>query len=28
MYQRYCDARGWRINVVEENEGTMGDIQK
>jgi peptide chain release factor 1 len=28
MYQRYCDARGWRINVVEENEGTMGGYSK
>ena len=28
MYQRYCDARGWKINVVEENEGTMGGYSK
>jgi peptide chain release factor 1 len=28
MYQRYCDARGWRISVVEENEGTMGGYSK
>ena len=28
MYQRYCDARGWKINVVEVNEGTMGGYSK
>lgn len=28
MYQRYCDARGWKINIVEENEGTMGGYSK
>ncbi len=28
MYQRYCDSRGWKMNVVEVNEGTMGGYSK
>ena len=28
MYQRYCDKRGWKAQVVEETEGTMGGFSK
>ncbi len=28
MYQRYCDSKGWRVEVLEENEGTMGGYNK
>ncbi len=24
MYSRYCETRGWKINVMEESEGEMG----
>lgn len=28
MYQRYCDRRGWKTEVVEEMEGSMGGYSK
>lgn len=28
MYQRYCDALGWQISVVDETEGTAGGYSK
>ena len=24
MYSRYCETRGWKVNVMEESEGEMG----
>jgi peptide chain release factor 1 len=28
MYQRYCENKGWKIDVVDETEGTMGGFSK
>jgi peptide chain release factor 1 len=28
MYQRYCEAKGWKVEVVDETEGTMGGFSK
>lgn len=28
MYQRYCENKGWKIEVVDETEGTMGGFSK
>jgi peptide chain release factor 1 len=28
MYQRFCENRGWRLEVVDVNEGTMGGYSK
>ena len=28
MYKRYCDTQGWKIEVIDENEGTVGGYSK
>ncbi|QNR24793.1 peptide chain release factor 1 [Croceimicrobium hydrocarbonivorans] len=28
MYTRYCEARGWKVEVVDFNEGTMGGYKE
>jgi peptide chain release factor 1 len=28
MYQRYCENKGWKVEVVDETEGTMGGFSK
>lgn len=28
MYSKYCAAKGWRISVVDENEGTSGGFKE
>jgi peptide chain release factor 1 len=28
MYQRYCENKGWTVDVVDETEGTMGGFSK
>ena len=28
MYQRFCERRGWKTEVVDENEGTMGGFKE
>jgi peptide chain release factor 1 len=28
MYMRYCEARGWKIAVLSENEGTVGGYKE
>ena len=28
MYIRYCERRGWKVEVVDENEGTAGGFSK
>ncbi len=28
MYRRYCDTMGWKIEVIDENEGTAGGYSK
>lgn len=28
MYKRYCDTQGWKIEVIDENEGTAGGYSK
>jgi len=28
MYRRYCDGMGWRIEVIDENEGSAGGYSK
>ena len=28
MYKRYVDAQGWRVEVIDENEGTAGGYSK
>ena len=28
MYQRFCDDRGWRFNITDAVEGTMGGFSK
>lgn len=28
MYKRYCDGQGWKIEVIDENEGTAGGYSK
>ena len=27
MYQKYCESRGWKVDVVELNEGTAGGFK-
>ncbi len=28
MYQRYCEGRGWKVEVVDSSEGTMGGFKE
>ena len=28
MYNRYCEAKGWRIEPVDSTEGTMGGFKE
>jgi peptide chain release factor 1 len=28
MYTRYCEAKGWKVEVVDYNEGTMGGFKE
>jgi peptide chain release factor 1 len=28
MYKRYCDGKGWKVEVIDENEGTAGGYSK
>ena len=28
MYQRYCEGRGWKVEVISMNEGTAGGFKK
>lgn len=28
MYQKYCETRGWKVDVVEMNEGTAGGFKE
>lgn len=28
MYQRYCENKGWKVEVIDETEGTMGGFSK
>jgi peptide chain release factor 1 len=28
MYVRYCEAKGWKVSVVSENEGTVGGYKE
>lgn len=28
MYTRYCDMKGWKTEVVDQNEGTMGGFKE
>jgi peptide chain release factor 1 len=28
MYTRFCENKGWKVDVIEENEGTMGGFNK
>ncbi|MGJ8583216.1 MAG: peptide chain release factor 1 [Marinosulfonomonas sp.] len=28
MYQRYCDAQGWKFNIVEESQTELGGIKE
>lgn len=28
MYVRYCNGRGWKVNIVSENEGTVGGYKE
>lgn len=28
MYKRYCDNQGWKIEIIDENEGTAGGYSK
>lgn len=28
MYKRYCDGQGWKLEVIDENEGTAGGYSK
>lgn len=28
MYKRYCDSQGWKMEVIDENEGTAGGYSK
>ncbi|SFW25407.1 peptide chain release factor 1 [Sinomicrobium oceani] len=28
MYTKYCESRGWRVNVVDFNEGTSGGFKE
>ncbi len=28
MYVRYCNKKGWKINIVSENEGTVGGFKE
>jgi peptide chain release factor 1 len=28
MYQRFCENKGWKVDVVDETEGTMGGFSK
>ena len=28
MYTKYCESKGWKVDVVDFNEGTSGDTKK
>lgn len=28
MYMKYCDNRGWKVNVIDESEGTSGGYKE
>lgn len=28
MYVKYCEAKGWKVNVIDENEGTAGGYKE
>ena len=28
MYRRYCEGKGWKLEVIDENEGTAGGYSK
>ena len=28
MYQRYCDAQGWKFNIVEESQTELGGVKE
>ncbi|MDN3636050.1 peptide chain release factor 1 [Neolewinella lacunae] len=28
MYKRYCEGQGWKIEIIDENEGTAGGYSK
>lgn len=28
MYRRYCESQGWKVEVIDENEGTAGGYSK
>ena len=28
MYRRYCESKGWKVEVIDENEGTAGGYSK
>ncbi len=28
MYRRYCEGKGWKVEVIDENEGTAGGYSK
>ncbi|MEM9931571.1 MAG: peptide chain release factor 1 [Bacteroidota bacterium] len=28
MYRRYCDGKGWKVEIIDENEGTAGGYSK
>jgi peptide chain release factor 1 len=28
MYMKYCDAKGWKVNLIDESEGTSGGYKE
>jgi peptide chain release factor 1 len=28
MYQRFCEGKGWKVDIVDQNEGTMGGFKE
>ena len=28
MYQRFCEVKGWKVDIVDQNEGTMGGFKE
>jgi peptide chain release factor 1 len=28
MYQRFCEGKGWKVEIVDQNEGTMGGFKE
>lgn len=28
MYKRYCENQGWKLEIIDENEGTVGGYSK